>query len=314
MYNMRFDITFALKTLLAPDNNAIQLTGIKDGVSSSAALKQEVERAMLSPQGRARLALAAAMGQIQGWQAGIAEPPAANDLDAQLKAIAVTEAGELVLREQVEQAAGGVFSWNVGVDYRAIFNQAGPSAVAMTKELYKRAGLDLDKDIDALNAAPRPRRMPPLWHGRAIMEHQREAEDPTLVLYTAVDPRASLSEFRRINRIVIAPDTGIASPGRSLPLRSLFFLVLRTCRCDYRHERANRTRRWRDTTVTAMNARAKALNAGQGGALGEPRFADFPDTPQFTRTFGADDPLPAGSLKPLASATASQQREPPKPE
>ncbi len=41
------------------------------------------------------------------------------------------------------------------MDYRAIFNQAGPSAVAMTKELYKRAGLDLDKDIDALNAAPR---------------------------------------------------------------------------------------------------------------------------------------------------------------
>ena len=61
--------------------------------------------------------------------------------------------GENLPRVDQEKRAGGVFSWNRGVDYR---RQLGRSQRrSLVEELYHKAGLDLDADLARLDAGQR---------------------------------------------------------------------------------------------------------------------------------------------------------------
>jgi pimeloyl-ACP methyl ester carboxylesterase len=135
MMNMALDGAFAFKTLIGPD---------------AATLPQ----AMTSPQGRARVALAAALGGLPLWSLPEAPQPAASDLQGQLKQVARTfAAGVFLPREDQEQRAGGRFSWNTGVNYRALLDRSGRRH--WVAEYYRQAGVSLDADLETLNAAPR---------------------------------------------------------------------------------------------------------------------------------------------------------------
>jgi hypothetical protein len=120
MMNMALDGAFAFTSLIGPDANSLP-------------------EAMASPQGRARLALAAALG---GMPRG------------QLEQIAPTfAAGVFLPREDQEQRAGGAFSWNTGVDYRVLLDRSGRRR--WVAAYYRRSGVSLDRDLETLNAAPR---------------------------------------------------------------------------------------------------------------------------------------------------------------
>lgn len=301
MWNQRLDIAFAARTLLANASETIELAGAKNYDETNRNLKAVVERALGSPLGRARLALIAAIGQISGWPAGLPEPPATADYDTRLRTIAEAIAGVSLLRAGAELPASGSYNWNVGIDYKALFDAADEPTRAMAHELYKRAGADPAADFRALAAAPRVKADPEaLAWARSSGALTGRLRKPTLALFTATDPRASTSEFRAYQKIV-------DEAGASAWLRQMG--VYRSGHCvftDVEHitaielvAEAITTGRWPDASAAAMNERAKALVARLGASVGEARFAAFDHEPPFTpaRQFNAHTPLPAGAMR-----------------
>ncbi len=157
VHNRELDIAFVLSTLLAPDNGP-QLVHIRDPEANYAVADAMVQRAKRSPEGRARLGLAAAIGNIPGWYDPGSPEPAPDDVDARLhnQVAWLDEPGCFVYfaaRAQVELQSGGNPSWNAGVDYRELL--AGSIGRDLVEPRYERAGLDLSGDLATLAGAPR---------------------------------------------------------------------------------------------------------------------------------------------------------------
>lgn len=151
MMNMALDGAFAFRTLAAPQ---VQLTGITDDMANGRRAQDALTAAMATPQGRARVALAGVLGGLPGWTRRDHAQPTADDVDAQADEIGAALVGGVFLpRADQEARAGGVFSWNKGVDYAAQLRLSGRRA--FVEALYRKAGLDLDADLARLKAAPR---------------------------------------------------------------------------------------------------------------------------------------------------------------
>ncbi|WP_246114072.1 alpha/beta hydrolase family protein [Streptomyces montanus] len=159
-WNNTLDPVFALKTLLAP-GSSVDVVGFPDQASAAAAagtLSTAVAGAQATPEGRARIALAAALHNIPGWNATSQPKPAPDDWNAQQANQYQALQGLLALpafswRQEAESRAGGNMSWNTGVDYTKMLRRS-PVFKEVT-ELYRDAGLSLKNDLRALNRAPR---------------------------------------------------------------------------------------------------------------------------------------------------------------
>jgi pimeloyl-ACP methyl ester carboxylesterase len=156
-WNTGLDGAYALKTLLAP-NSQLQLVGITDPQANADLAAQVFNQAAATPQGQARIALIAALGDLPGWFDPTAPQPAPTDYAGQEAAQARWESQvdfpfEFQYRAEVEQRAGGNPSWNVGVDYA--HQLAISSNSAEVTALYSEAGLDLAADLRALNSGTR---------------------------------------------------------------------------------------------------------------------------------------------------------------
>ncbi len=156
-HNRELDIAFVVQTLLAV-NAPLELVNITEpgpNLRVAAGLLEEVQG---SGAGRARLALAAAVGNTPGWQVPGDPQPHPHDFTArQLSQYQLfRDVGFLVFfwaRAQVEQQAGGNPSWNTGVDYQELLEQSIDRDVV--EGLYEEVGLDLAGDLDVLAHAPR---------------------------------------------------------------------------------------------------------------------------------------------------------------
>lgn len=157
VHNRELDIAFVLKTLLA-SSSPLQLIDITEPGENMELADAVLAQAAESPEGRARISLAAAVGNIPGWFDPSTPEPAPDDFmtreDNQFKWI--KEIGVLVFfwaREQVERQAGGNPSWNTAVDYgQLLANSIDRDEV---ERLYQQTGLDLDRDLDVLAAETR---------------------------------------------------------------------------------------------------------------------------------------------------------------
>jgi pimeloyl-ACP methyl ester carboxylesterase len=155
-FNMILDLNFAVRTLLAPDQD-IDIVHPRDPTGSMNALAAAVDQAVTTPQGRARLALVASFGNITGWFS--AHQPRPTEMDEVIRAQAQWIKGAYiygqgpVARADLEPRAGGNPSWNTGVDYR--HQLAASSQTEQVLAAYRAAGLDVKADLARLNAAPR---------------------------------------------------------------------------------------------------------------------------------------------------------------
>lgn len=153
MMNTALDGAFALVTLQAPDAG-IQLVAVTDDRVNAARVAQAVAQALRTPQGQARIALAGVLGGLPVWTDPAAAAPAADDYPAQLAQMAqAVGAGLFPPRTDQERRAGGVVSWNTGIDYRAQLRRSG--RWEWVERFYQAAHLDLQQDLQRLNAAPR---------------------------------------------------------------------------------------------------------------------------------------------------------------
>jgi pimeloyl-ACP methyl ester carboxylesterase len=153
-WNAELDAAYAFKTLLAPES-ALELTHITDAGANRQLASQLFNAAAAGTQGRARLALVAALTDLPGWFDPTQPEPAATDYAAQQAAQLQWEsrvdfAFAFAYRKELETRAGGNPSWNVGVDYASLLS-ASPDRSEVVN-LYGQAGLDLQADLRTLNA------------------------------------------------------------------------------------------------------------------------------------------------------------------
>lgn len=160
--NASLDMTFAIKTLLAPDAE-IDLVRPDNPAVTSQNLQEAITTALETPEGRARIALAAALGGIQGWYSGVEPRPTTPEEEIRQQARWLHDAYSTFVgplgRPQIEAVAGGNPSWNVGINYRRQFARSGQRDLAVWA--YREAGLSLKSDLDALRSAPRVAPDPP---------------------------------------------------------------------------------------------------------------------------------------------------------
>jgi pimeloyl-ACP methyl ester carboxylesterase len=164
-WNTALDSAFAFKTLLAP-GSGLQVVNITNPTANLNLSEDYLYAAQQTAQGRARIALSAALGNLPGWFTPTSPEPAPTDYASQ-------EANQFLWEQQVdfpfvfafraelEARAGGNVSWNAGVDFRQQLAKSIDQAEVFA--LYEAAGLDLNSDLETLNRAARISADPPAF-------------------------------------------------------------------------------------------------------------------------------------------------------
>ncbi|MFI7499194.1 alpha/beta hydrolase [Streptomyces sp. NPDC049687] len=152
--NYQLDAEYTIARLLLPEQDVrlVRFGSSADASATAALLTKAVTSAQSTPQGRARIALAAAFLNLPAWSPG-KDRPAATDWAGQEEQqydwfaqgiLSFVEGG----RYAVEQSVGGNNSWNRGVDYARLL--AGSAHAPQVHALYQAAGLDLRADLRVL--------------------------------------------------------------------------------------------------------------------------------------------------------------------
>ena len=154
-WNTALDAEFAFQQLIDP---SVQVVNITNPTANLTAAETAATTAQQTPQGRARLALAAALGDTPGWFTPLSPEPAPGDAAGQeanqfLWDTQVDFPFIFAFRAELEARAGGNPSWNTGVNYYA--QLARSADLGEVTALYHEAGLSLTADLQKLNRAQR---------------------------------------------------------------------------------------------------------------------------------------------------------------
>lgn len=288
VWNVALDSAFVFKTLLAP-NSAIQLVNISDRLGNLISAETVLSQAQNTPQGRARIALAAAVGDLPGWFSPTSPEPAANDF-------VTREANQFEwdsrvdfpfafdFRAELEGRAGGNPSWNTGVDYRAQLAKSVDRDEVLG--LYAAAGLSLDADLQTLAGASRVAAAPSAvrYLEQNIVFNGDLGDVPVLTLHTTGDGLVLNQDEQAYARIVDDRDllrqrfihrAGHCTMTPAETIAAFNALVLRV-----------NTGEWPDLAPADLNAAASAL--GPGFNIVAPAYIPFRPT-VFPRPFALDD-------------------------
>ncbi len=154
-WNQALDSAFAFKTLLA-FGSGLQVVNITQPTTNLGLAEQILAVAQSTPQGRARIALSAGLGDTPGWFIPTSPEPTDPNLQEANQFLWLQQVDfpfVFAFRAELEARAGGNPSWNSGVDYREQFERSAERAEVQA--LYQQAGLSLDADLDTLNDAAR---------------------------------------------------------------------------------------------------------------------------------------------------------------
>jgi hypothetical protein len=296
-WNQALDSEFAFKTLLAP-GTGLQLVNITNPIANLDLAEFVLAEAQATPQGRARIALSGALGNLPGWFTPLSPEPATTDFAGQemnqfLWSQQVDFPFVFAFRAELEARAQGNVSWNTGVDYRKQLDKSiGRDEV---RALYEQAGLDLDADLKTLNETARisADREAVKYLERNII-FDGDLDMPVLTLHTKGDGLVVVQNESAYKKVVDeAGDRGL--------LRRTF--VDRAGHCTFTPAETiaavetllNRldTGKWHDLNASDLNAAATALGPGfnifgtsQGVVPVPPAFITF-DPSRYLRPFDA---------------------------
>jgi hypothetical protein len=189
-WNTALDAEFAFKTLLAP-GSGLQLVDITNPDANLTLAEEILAGAQATPQGRARIALGAALSDTPGWFTPTSPEPSPTDFASQ-------EANQFLwdqqidfpfvfaFRAELEARAGGNVSWNTGVDYRKQLEKSVDRDEVWA--LYQTAGLSLEADLDTLNQAARLKANPEaVEYLKQNIIFNGQIDIPVLTLHTKGD-------------------------------------------------------------------------------------------------------------------------------
>jgi pimeloyl-ACP methyl ester carboxylesterase len=281
-WNTALDAAFAFQKLIDP---SVQLVDITNPTANLDNAEAALTAAQATPQGRARIALAAALADTPGWFTPLSPEPSATDYAAQeqnqyLWDSEVTFPFIFAFRADLEAKAGGNPSWNTGVNY---FGQLVKSTgTAEVKALYQAAGLSLGHDVQTLNASKRISADPKAvaWLARNI-SFDGDISVPVLTMHTTGDGLV-VPENEQAYKAVVD------RAGNGALLRQIFvdraghcaFTPAETITAVQTLENRLSTGRWNVPAPAAMNAEAAAL--GPQYNIYEAGTSVVPTAPAFT--------------------------------
>lgn len=279
------DTVFALKTLLAPDVALVHLgEGLFDQIG---ALQAAVESAQTTAAGRAKIALAAAIGDFPGWAHADNPRPAPDDLatqqQAQFEHIMDMAFFGLALGADIDGKFGGNPARNVGVDYAKLLQHSNSNDEVHA--LYEQAGLPLKNDLRSLKRADRIEADPGARAKLAeVSNFTGSLSDPMLTLHTAGDNQVVVEHENAYARTVRQAGSGRllrqAFTERAFhcaftPAEMLSALGTLTDRV--------KTGSWKQTAdADTLQARAIALGPDLNVHIEDDPTQPIPTAPQFT--------------------------------
>ena len=295
-WNTALDAVFAFKTLLAP-GTGLQLVDIANPVANLDLAELVLAEAQGTPQGRARIALVGALGDLPGWFTPLSPEPAPTDFAGQetnqfLWDQQVDFPFAFAFRAELEARAQGNVSWNTGVDYRRQLERSiGRDQV---RALYEAAGLDLDADLKLLNETVRISADPEAVHylERNII-FDGEIHIPVLTLHTKGDGLVVVQNESAYKKVVDEAGNGeflrrtfIDRAGHCAftPAETIAAVQTLVNRLD--------TGRWHDVNASDLNKAAEAFGPGfnvfvnsQGAVVPvPPAYIEF-DPSRYLRPF-----------------------------
>ena len=296
LWNEALDGAFAFNTLLA--GGALLVVHITNPTQNFIAAEAILAAAQATPQGRARLALVAALADVPGWFDPTSPEPARTDYATQqanqfLWLEFVDLPFQFAFRAELEFRAGGNPSFNTGVGYERQLAHSADNAEVQA--LYAAAGLSLDADLSILKSAPRIAADPgALTYLSDNIIYNGELTIPVLTLHTTGDGLVPVEDERAYKKVV-------HEANDSTQLRQTF--VHRAGHCEFTPaetiaalqtlEFRLATGRWRDLTISDLNSEAAALGPefnviDANGSLvpAPPAFLKF-EPRQFLRLFDA---------------------------
>jgi hypothetical protein len=296
-WNTALDSEFAFKTLLAP-GTGLQMVNIINPVANLDLAEVLLAEAQATPQGRARIALSGALGNLPGWFTPLSTEPASTDFaDQEMNQFLWSQQVDFpfvfAFRAELEARAQGNVSWNTEVDYRKQLDKSiGRDEV---RALYKQAGLDLDADLKTLNDAARisaDREAVHYLEQNIIFDG--DIHIPVLTLHTKGDGLVVVQNESAYKQVVDEAGNGeflrrtiIARAGHCAftPAETIAAVQTLINRLD--------TGRWHDVGATDLNNAAAALGpafnifaTAQGVVPAPPAYIEFEPSP-YLRQFDA---------------------------
>jgi pimeloyl-ACP methyl ester carboxylesterase len=259
VWNQALDSAFGFDILLAKGAK-LQLVNIKNPLGNLNKAGKILTKAQKTAQGRARIALAAALGDLPGWFDPLSKEPASTNYAAQEKnqydwLSQVDFPFAFYLRAELEGRAGGNPSWNDGVPYQKKL-QASVD-YAEVKALYQKAGLNLDNDLATLESAKRIRAsQSAVDYLKQNIIYNGEIGIPVLTLHTKGDGLAVVENENAYQDVV-------HDAGKDELLRELF--VHRAGHCEFTPAE----------TIAAFSALTYRLDKGNWPDLSSSMLNDF---------------------------------------
>ncbi|MGW4637296.1 alpha/beta fold hydrolase [Sphaerisporangium sp. NPDC004334] len=290
-WNQKLDTVFVLERLVAPGLPVIDIP--QDVESARKAWIDALAAAQRTPEGRARIALAAAIGQLPAWgrnpDGSATPPPDGRDAGGLEQGAYLALAGgplpyigqAMGSRRQLMAVVGGNPSWNTGVDYAGQLRLAEPALRRAVRELYKAAGLELGADLRNLAAAPRvaadPEAVKRFADGLVLDGHLRI---PVLTVSATGDQISTVAQQQSY-------EEKVRRAGAGSLLRQTYTRTVGHCDFSPAEQEAAlvtmfdrlQSGHWPATSAPAMNARAAALAADPA-----PRYVPF-TPPRFNRPY-----------------------------
>jgi hypothetical protein len=299
-WNAALDGEFAFKTLLDPPTlPQLQLVNITDPAGNLKLAEGILAAAQATPQGRARIALGAALADTPGWFTPLSPEPARNDFASQeqnqfLWDQQVDFPFVFAFRAELEARAGGNVSWNNDIDY-GIQLLLSPNFNEVWA-LYQTAGLSLFEDIETLNRAARIKANPSaVQYLEQNIIFDGEINIPVLTMHTTGDGLV-INENETAYRTIVdlagngnlLRQTFVSRAGHCAftPAETIAALGTLLTRVDAGH--------WPTVEANVLNGEATAL--GPDFNIFEANGAVVPTSPAFIDFISGPYPRPFDSL------------------
>jgi pimeloyl-ACP methyl ester carboxylesterase len=256
LHAYQLDAEYTIARLLLPDTpvKLVDFASEAEGAVTGRQLTDAVVAAQKTPEGRARIALAAAYLNLPTWASGEDRPAAGDWEEQQAQQYSWLARGILnrvvPARFHIEKALGGNNSGNRGIDYARLLSTS--QHAPLVKALYREAGLDLRADLANLTAHAKIKAEPSaVAAGERTSSAGQGLAVPLLDIHTTADDLVPVEQENRF------ADRVRASGDGSL-LRQAY--VERQGHCSFTVAE----------TVAALHALESRVDSGRWGAAATP--------------------------------------------
>ncbi|WP_327728326.1 alpha/beta hydrolase [Streptomyces sp. NBC_00487] len=267
LHGYQLDAEYTIARLLLPDTpvKLVDFASEAEGAVTGRQLTDAVVSAQKTPEGRARIALAAAYLNLPTWASGEDRPAAGDWEEQQAQQYSWLAQGILnrvvPARFHIEKALGGNNSGNKGIDYARLLSTS--QHAPLVKALYREAGLDLRADLANLTAHAKIKAYPAaVAAGERTSSAGQGLAVPLLDIHTTADDLVPVEQENRFaDRVRASGDGSLLRQAYVERQGHCFFTVAETVAALHALESRVDSGRWgAAATPGALQSAATALD------------------------------------------------------